>query len=249
MAGWIKLHRTLFDHWIAQDNDYLAVWVRMLTEANFEDKSRLFNGSLVKVERGQIIFGLQAWSEKTGVSISKLRRLISMLESDSMISRQAFNKFSLISITNYDSHQASDRQDDKQTAGEPQANDRQPATPKEVNKSKNGKNGKNGKNNIGDLDFSLWPEMPSKQLFEDWIAVRKVKRAAMTQTAIDQMGHELQKAAAMGWSVEDALSHAVASGWQGLNAKWLAGVKSSDHKKSGFTIDVAQSQVQGFLND
>lgn len=128
MAGWIKLHRSLFDHWIASDPDFLSVWIRMLTEANFEDKKQLFNGSLLCIKRGQIIFGLDAWSAKSGVSVAKLRRLILLLENDKMISRQKTNKFSLISILNYEKHQC----DDRQTAGNQQADDRPRATPKEV---------------------------------------------------------------------------------------------------------------------
>lgn len=128
MSGWIKLHRGIFDHWIASDPDYLCVWLRMLTDANFEDKKHLFNGSLIEIKRGQIIFGLEAWSTKTGVTIAKLRRLIDMLEKDKMINRQKTNKFSLISILNYTRYQ----DDDRQNASKSQAEDKQNATPKEL---------------------------------------------------------------------------------------------------------------------
>ena len=128
MSGWIKLHRGIFDHWISSDPDYFCVWLRMLTDANFEDKKHLFNGSLIEIKRGQIIFGLEAWSAKTGVTISKLRRMLDMLEKDKMISRQKTNKYSLISITNYALYQ----DDDRQTASKPQADGNQTATPKEV---------------------------------------------------------------------------------------------------------------------
>jgi hypothetical protein len=100
----------------------------MLTDANFEDKKHLFNGALIEIKRGQIIFGLEAWSAKTGVSISKLRRLLDMLEKDRMIDRQKTNKYSLISILNYALYQ----DDDRQTASKPQADDKQTATPKEL---------------------------------------------------------------------------------------------------------------------
>ena len=128
MSGWIKLHRGIFDHWIASDPDYLCVWLRMLTDANFEDKKHLFNGSLIEIKRGQIIFGLEAWSAKTGVTIAKLRRLLDMLEKDKMINRQKTNKFSLISILNYTRYQ----DDDRQNASKSQAEDKQNATPKEL---------------------------------------------------------------------------------------------------------------------
>jgi hypothetical protein len=99
----------------------------MLTEANFEDKKHLFNGALLEIRRGQIIFGLEAWSSKTGVTIAKLRKLLDMLEKDKMINRQKTNKYSLISITNYALYQ----DDDRQNASKSQADDNQNATPKE----------------------------------------------------------------------------------------------------------------------
>ena len=128
MSGWIKLHRGIFDHWIASDPECLCVWLRMLTDANFEDKKHLFNGALIEIKRGQIIFGLEAWSAKTGVTISKLRRLLDMLEKDRMIDRQKTNKYSLISILNYSLYQ----DDDRQNASKTQADDKQTATPKEL---------------------------------------------------------------------------------------------------------------------
>lgn len=128
MSGWIKLHRGIFDHWIASDPDYFCVWLRMLTDANFEDKKHLFNGSLLEIKRGQIIFGLEAWSAKTGVTIAKLRKLLDMLEKDKMINRQKTNKYSLISITNYALYQY----DDRQNASRKQAESNQNATPKEL---------------------------------------------------------------------------------------------------------------------
>lgn len=105
----------------------------MLTDANFEDKKHLFNGSLIEIKRGQIIFGLEAWSVKTGVTIAKLRRMLDMLEKDEMISRQKTNKYSLISILNYTKYQDDDRQD----ASKSQAESKQNATPKELKNIRN----------------------------------------------------------------------------------------------------------------
>ena len=181
MSGWIKLKRTIFEHWIASDNEYLSVWVRMLSEANFEDKTKLFNGALITVRRGQVVFGLQAWSEKTGVQISKLRRLISMLERDSMISRQVFNKYSLISIVNYDLHQSDDRQVDSQIAGKQQAESRQTATPKEVKNiiSKEVKD-------IVDSGESPAAKPPCKatEVFEHWKLVMAHPRAVLDEKRV-----------------------------------------------------------------
>ena len=126
--GWIKVHRALLDHWCATEPEALSVWVRLLCEANFENKKSMINGCLIDVERGQLVFGLDAFSKKSGVSVSKLRRIISMLESDGMISRQKTSKYSLISIACYDKYQ----EDDRQITGKSQANHNQIAAPKEV---------------------------------------------------------------------------------------------------------------------
>lgn len=124
MSGWIKLQRDIMDHWIAQDCEYLAVWIRMLAEANFDDRKSVINGALVEVKRGQLVFGLESYSAKTGVSIKRLRRLLELLESDGMIGRQRSNKFSLITITNYCKHQC----EGSQKAGEGQAQGNQKAS-------------------------------------------------------------------------------------------------------------------------
>lgn len=126
--GWIKIHRALLDHWCATEPEALAVWVRLLCEANFEDKKSLINGCLVEVKRGQLVFGLDAFSLKSGVSVMKLRRIISTLESDGMINRQKTSKYSLISIVCYDKYQ----EDNRQTSGYEQAKDNQITAPKEV---------------------------------------------------------------------------------------------------------------------
>ena len=110
MSGWIKLQRDIMDHWIAQDSEYLAVWIRMLSEANFEQQTKMFNGQVITVERGQLIFGLDSYSEKTKVSVMRLRRLVDLLEKHQMINRVIKSKYSLISIVNYDKHQADNRQ-------------------------------------------------------------------------------------------------------------------------------------------
>lgn len=110
MCGWIKLQRDIIDHWIAQDNEYLAVWIRMLAEANFESQTKMFNGQVITVGRGQFIFGLDSYAEKTKVSVMRLRRFVYLLEKHQMINRVKSAKYSLISIVNYDKYQADNRQ-------------------------------------------------------------------------------------------------------------------------------------------
>ena len=55
------------------------------------------------------------------------------------------------------------------------------------------------------------------QVAADWLAVRKAKRAALTQTALDGMVAEAHKA---GISVAEAVRICAARGWQGFRASW-----------------------------
>ncbi|MBQ0797558.1 phage replisome organizer N-terminal domain-containing protein [Zhongshania sp.] len=135
MIGWVKLHRKLLDHWCAQEPLFLAVWTRLLMEANYEDKKRMINGSPIVVKRGQVIYGREAFSQRSGVPVAKLRRVISILEGEGMISQQKKNKYSIISITNYTDHQG----DDQQSASKTPARNQQTATPKEVKENKEDK--------------------------------------------------------------------------------------------------------------
>ena len=130
--GWIKIHRDLADHWCASDPNFLAVWFRLLSEANFKTKKSLINSTTVEIKRGQLIFGLNAFSSRSGVSVSKLRRIMKVLEDENMIDRQKTNKFSIISIVSYNKYQ----DDDRQETVKQHSNDIQNTTPKEVNNSK-----------------------------------------------------------------------------------------------------------------
>lgn len=105
MSGWISLHRTLLCHWMASEPEAIALWVWMLLEANHSSVQKMFNGCLISIERGQLIFGLEAYNKKTNIKINKLRKYLKLFEQEEMIRRQNFNKYSLISIVNYDLHQ------------------------------------------------------------------------------------------------------------------------------------------------
>ena len=72
-----------------------------------------------------------------------------------------------------------------------------------------------------ELDFSSWPELPSKQVMADWQSTRKKKRAVISQTVIDEFGKELHRAHNAGFSVDQCLIACVVHNWQGFKLEWL----------------------------
>lgn len=146
LHGWIMLHRKMLDNWVAQEPELLAMWVRLLLDANHTDTKRMFNGCHIEIKRGQLIFGLNAFSIKSGISEAKVRRYILLLEKDGMISRLKTNKYSVISIVNFDSYQY----DSRQTTGEPQANDIQSSGKQQHRNNDNNVNNKEPGNKLPD---------------------------------------------------------------------------------------------------
>jgi len=68
------------------------------------------------------------------------------------------------------------------------------------------------------------PEEVSPDIWEGWLAIRKAKRAPVSELALELLREEAAKA---GWTVEAALKECVARGWQGFKADWVAKAANS----------------------
>ena len=62
------------------------------------------------------------------------------------------------------------------------------------------------------------PESVDKSVWEDFLKIRKAKRAPMTATALEAIKREAEKA---GWPLNDAIRECVTRGWQGFKADWV----------------------------
>ena len=62
------------------------------------------------------------------------------------------------------------------------------------------------------------PNGVSEQVWDDFIALRKAKRAPLSQTALAGILSEADKAM---MTLEDALTECVTRGWQGFKAEWM----------------------------
>ena len=117
--GWVKLHRKLRDHPRAGDPDWVAVWHWMLLEAAYEPRRVLFSGQVVVLKPGQFTAGRHQIAKATGVSESKVRRVIDAMKTDQQIDQRTSNAYSLYSIINWESYQGLD-----QPNGQPAASQR-----------------------------------------------------------------------------------------------------------------------------
>lgn len=81
---------------------------------------------------------------------------------------------------------------------------------------------KRGRNNHAcpsDVDGQIW---------DDFMVIRKAKRAPITDTAIRMIRSECSKA---GYTLNQALQECISRGWQSFKAEWILN-KSTPHKKT-----------------
>lgn len=143
MEGWIKLHRKFTEWEWFNISEMVHLFIFLLLNANHEDN--FWQGNLVK--RGQYLTGINSLSNKTKISIQTLRTCLKRLEKTREINIQSTNKFSIITICNYDSYQndknTTNKQANKQLTNNQQATNKQLTTNKNDNNEKNENNDKN----------------------------------------------------------------------------------------------------------
>jgi hypothetical protein len=103
--GWIQLHRTIHKHWIWKDANKLKWWIDILLTVNHTDAKILIGNALIECKRGQSINSLETWAKRWGVSKSKVRRFLILLQNDSMIVSESVQKTTRITVCKYESYQ------------------------------------------------------------------------------------------------------------------------------------------------
>ena len=68
------------------------------------------------------------------------------------------------------------------------------------------------------LSLVARPNGVSEQVWDDFIALRKAKRAPLSATALASIAKEAEKAA---MHIEEALTECVTRGWQSFKAEWM----------------------------
>ena len=113
MAGWIKIHRDIQRHWIAQDMQKFGWWIDMLLLASYEDNEAFLGNKVTEVKRGQFIASLRFLAERWKVSKDKVNAFLKILTEHGMINRESDKNTTLITICKYESYQ--DFQDTSET--------------------------------------------------------------------------------------------------------------------------------------
>lgn len=222
---WIKLHRTIFEHWISKDAEKLKRWLILISNVNYKPSKFSVGNKLYEVPVGGSCKSIRTWSNLFDCGTKATINFFELLESDGMITRKTIGKgkhsTTLIVISNYNNYQG-DKETLTTTLTDTQAQ-REGHTEEESKELKEVKK-YNFKTSLLKYGFK-------KDLVEDWLKVRKTKRASNTETAFNKF---IKQVEATGKDKNEVLEICVEKSWSGFQADWLNNLnnKSNGHSEN-----------------
>lgn len=139
MKGYIKLHRTILDWEWYKDTNTKILFIHLLLNACYD--SCRFMGKAVK--RGDYITSITRLSHDLGLTVRQVRTCLSRLKKTGEIDIQTSNRYTMITICNYEGYQVKEVKEKPKKTRKRQANDTQTT---KINKKEIKKEYKNNNN-------------------------------------------------------------------------------------------------------
>ena len=144
MKGWISLHRKFLDWQWYTDANVMRLFIHLLIKANHTKK--IWRD--ITINRGELITGRKQLSAELQLSEQVIRTTLKKLEKTQEITIKSTNKYSIITVCNYDSYQ--DNNNDANQQVNQQITNNQPTNNQQItttNNDNNLNNDNNGNNN------------------------------------------------------------------------------------------------------
>ena len=109
MDGWIRVQRSLVEHWLWQDEPYSfgQAWIDLLLTASWKDHKSYFDGKLEIKKAGTVYTSKRYLADRWKWNRHKLDKFLSALELDNMVEIKCTKKCTTINIVNYTLYQDS----------------------------------------------------------------------------------------------------------------------------------------------
>ena len=101
MDGWISLYRKFIKWQWYKDSNVKALFIHLLLIVNHKDE--IWRDKVIK--RGQVVTSRENLSKQTGLSEQQIRTCLTKLKKTNDIDIKTTNKYTLITIINYDKYQ------------------------------------------------------------------------------------------------------------------------------------------------
>jgi hypothetical protein len=158
MCGWIKLHRSIKDHWLYTEDRVFSkfeAWNDILLTVNFADAKQVIKGKIYNIKRGESTMSLETWAKRWNWDKSKVRRFLTLLQSDGMIVVNSDNITTHLSVCNYASYQDERNANETQVKRKRNADEIQTTPIKEEEKQQEQQEGKFVKPTIQEIEIYM----------------------------------------------------------------------------------------------
>lgn len=137
--GWIKLHRKITDKaFYCKDSEKVHLWIHLLLRANHSEYEEMLGGKPIVCSSGQFTCGRKQLASETGISESKIERILNYFEKiEHQIEQQKTSTNRLISILNWCEYQHIEQQTEQQLNNERTTTEQQLNTLQEDKEIKN----------------------------------------------------------------------------------------------------------------
>ena len=105
MGGWIKLQKSISEHWLWEDPVIFKAWIDLLISVNYTDKKILFDGNLVTVKAGQLITSIRKLATRWKCSKERVNKILGLFQKDGMILIDKTTRRTLLTVVNYSVYQ------------------------------------------------------------------------------------------------------------------------------------------------
>jgi len=110
--GWIKVDRSLLEHWVFQDPLLLKVWIYVLLTANYEAKTLPACYGSIEIQRGQFFTSIRKLAARLDMDKGTVTRKLKALQSEGMVFTDSnVGKGTLITVCNYCLYQGNQADD------------------------------------------------------------------------------------------------------------------------------------------
>jgi DNA-binding transcriptional regulator YhcF (GntR family) len=118
MSGWIKLHRSIKEHWLYTEKRKFSkfeAWNDILLNVNFSPAKTIIKGKIINVNRGESILSLDSWANRWKWNKSSVKRFFELLKKDGMIELKSETVTTRLTVCKYDTYQSKENDSETHT--------------------------------------------------------------------------------------------------------------------------------------
>lgn len=223
MAGWIKLYRKILESTVFDNEKLLKVWIWCLLKATHDEYEQLVGRQIVNLQKGQFVTGRNAASKELKMTPSTTWDYLKILERNRNIDIKSNNKYSIVTIVNWELYQSENDNSDIKTDIKSTTNQQQ------INTNKNIKNNKNI--SIYSIFDSYSENVDLRQALRDYSIMRNKIKAPLTERAVTLLLNKLDALASTDDLKIKLLENATLSNWKSVYP--LKEEKQQDKSKQG----------------